>query len=92
LDWATNASKVRAASGLHCQFVEKLNPKAAAQPHILDDDSCAIQLTDGMLTTGARLRFAANGKDALRRAAESVPEDASRCWGTSTLTAPGNCH
>jgi hypothetical protein len=47
---------------------------------------------DGILTNVAGLRFAANGKDALRRAAESVPDDEGRCEGTSTLTAPGNCH
>jgi CheY-like chemotaxis protein len=51
--------------------MEKSNPKAAPQPHILlvDDDPAAIQLMGGILTSVAGLRFAANGKDALRLAA-----------------------
>jgi PleD family two-component response regulator len=56
--------------------MEKLNAKAAAQPHILlvDDDPGAIQLMGGILTNVAGLRFATNGKDALRLAGELVPD------------------
>jgi diguanylate cyclase (GGDEF)-like protein len=49
---------------------------AAAQPSLLlvDDDPTAIQLMGGILTDVAVLRFATNGKDALRVARELAPD------------------
>jgi len=50
--------------------------QAAAQPNLLlvDDDPSAIQLIGGILTHVAVLRFATNGKDALRVARELTPD------------------
>jgi len=41
---------------------------------LVDDDPGAIQLMGGILTNVAGLRFATNGKDALRLAGELVPD------------------
>ena len=51
-------------------------PKPARPPHILlvDDDPGAIQLLGGILAKEAALRFATNGRDALRLAQEFVPD------------------
>ena len=49
----------------------------AAQPQqilLVDDDAGAIQSLGGLLANVAALRFAANGKDALRLALEIVPD------------------
>ena len=51
-------------------------PKPAQPQQILlvDDDAGAIQLLGGLLANVAALRFATNGKDALRLAHELVPD------------------
>jgi diguanylate cyclase (GGDEF)-like protein len=71
-EWRRSESDVR----IEFPLMEKLNSKAAAQPHILlvDDDPGAIQLMGSILTNVAGLRFATNGKDALRLAGELVPD------------------
>lgn len=57
---------------LNSRFMSK-----AVQPQqilLVDDDAGAIQLLGGLLANVAALRFATNGKDALRLAHEVVPD------------------
>ena len=56
--------------------MKKYTPISDSLPNILlvDDDPGAIQLMGGLLANIAGLRFAMNGKDALRRAQETVPD------------------
>jgi diguanylate cyclase (GGDEF)-like protein len=56
--------------------MEKIPPRDAVMQNILlvDDDAGAIQLMAGILAKVATLRFATNGRDALRLARECVPD------------------
>ncbi len=65
-----------AASAPPLRLNSRLMSKPAQPQQILlvDDDAGAIQLLGGLLANVGALRFATNGKDALRLAHEAVPD------------------
>src|SRR5258706_14750881 len=65
-----------AASAPPLRLNSRLMSKPAQPQQILlvDDDAGAIQVLGGLLASVAALRFATNGRDALRLAHEVVPD------------------
>lgn len=72
----TKISELGPPLRLNRELMTSVRSNGASPQNILlvDDDPGAIQLLGGILAPLAELRFATNGKDALRRARENVPD------------------